>query len=688
MKLLSDSFLAKYRHQTPKNAGVLFYPVYLRTYSRWLEDKQRRERWDETVERVVEYSLSLYQGPAQRAELEAEAELLYDHIFNLKVLPAGRTLWVGGTESSRKFGESQFNCSALVVDDIESIGDLFQLLLCGCGVGFRVLKEDVAKLPAVHSCVGLMNYDYRHGEDEHMFPELTCKERTFATVQYHPSQVDVHISVGDSREAWVEALRIFLSWVTTKLEDWRRVQFFMTYNRVRPKGSRIQSFGGQAPGPHGLMEMFDNLTSIVERSGGRLSTVDVLDICNFIAKNVIVGGTRRSSQIALGSADDLEFIEAKKGLWVAKKNLQRTMSNNSVVFEGRPEFSKVREIFEGIKNNGEPGFFNIKAANERRPNVSGINPCAEILLSDKGFCNLTTINLMAFVEDGIFNFHGAAQAISLATRIGCRMTNVTVSLPEWDKVQKRDRLLGVSMTGIMDAFDALGVEFDSPYAINLLAMLRNEANDEAAKYAYEMRIPCPLLVTAIKPEGTLSQLPTVSSGLHRAYAPYFIRRIRVSAMDPVCKALQKLGVPNEPDQGKAERIVFSFPIKTEASISANEEPARRQFERYLAMMEHYVDHNASCTLTIGDNEWEEMENLVYDNFDKIVACAFLPKYTDAFPQMPYEEITKEQYEEFQAQFPNLDSLPDLVNSFEVGELKEEELEVDPACGVSGQCPVR
>lgn len=1023
MKLLSEDFLAKYRNQTPKSAGVLFYPIYLRTYSRWLEGKQRRERWDETVERVVEYSFRLYEGPNK--DHQGEAESLYDSIFNLKVLPAGRTLWIGGTPAAERCGEVNFNCSFRVIDGLEAFTDLFHLLLCGCGVGFRVLEADVAQLPSFKQA------------------KLTIEPYSSEPVGYrseHTKWVEdfgtKHIHVGDSREGWVKALAEFLYSSVVGHE------VYMNFNSVRPAGERIKGFGGHAPGPEGLMEMFRNVNRTINASGGRLSPVDCMDICNYIGKNVIVGGTRRSSQIALGSPRDQSFIDAKKGLWETKTNLQRTMSNNSVVFEEDPTFEQVQSIFEGIKNNGEPGFSNLKAMRKTRPNCEGANPCLpadtwvntaegprmikdllqstfmakvhseyrsatpfwstgikdvyslktkegysvkltnnhqvlteegwkeakdllrgdkivlgnssafkdswegagnfeegwmlgsmvgdgtynsttqasmrfwgetrevmaemaysfmdnnlafradtcvteskankylqvgctglaslaaefglvrgnkvfiseqiekassefyrgflsgifdadgsvqgntakgrsirlsqsnpkflegvqrmllrlgikstvytgrteaafrpmpdgqgglkdyfcqamnelvvsrssmrlfhervgfkepkkaerlasyftsqkrgtyqdkfvasfesldlvgqeevydctvedlhrfeanglivhnchEINLDNRGFCNLCTVNLTAFVVDGVFNLYGALDAITHATRMGLRMTNVTVSLPKWDVIQKRDRLLGVSLTGIVDAFDSLGVDSTSPEALTILALLEKEANKVAREYAFEMRVPVPLLVTTIKPEGTISQLPTVSSGLHRSYAPYFIRRVRYSAMDPACQALQRLGVPNEPDQGKAERVVFSFPIKTATKISANEEPARDQFKRYLSYMENYVNHNASCTLTIGEGEWEEMEKLVFDNFDRVIACAFLPKYTDAFPQMPYEEITKEQYEKLAAEFPNLDTLPELVNQIEVGEF-ESELEEDPSCA-GGVCPTR
>lgn len=676
---LSSSFLSQYEGKTPPLAGKLFYPVYLRTYSRFLPEKKRRERWDETVARVVNYSMELYQGASPRQDLINEAEELYDSIFNLKVLPAGRSLWIGGTRSAERFGEANFNCSFVVIDSLEAIGDLFQLLLCGCGVGFRVLPEDVGALPTF-SKVKVVNkpyepQDYRPEGTEYDFERAEDDEGVVASIE-----------IGDSREGWVTALREFLS--LSSIRNVPEAIFSINYDWIRPEGSRIETFGGRAPGPAGLMEMFTNLTKVINRSGGRLSPVDVMDMCNFIAKNVIVGGTRRSSQIALGAPTDQEFIDAKKMLWLDRQNLQRTMSNNSIVFKEKPTREQISEVFKGIKVNGEPGFLNLTAMRKRHTTADGTNPCGEIALRSRGFCNLTTVNLTAFIENGEFNYGGAQRAIKLATRVGARATNITVSLPEWDKIQKSDRLLGVSITGIMDTFDRMGWEFDSPEAITLLQLLRAWANIEADHYSFEMRIPRPLLVTCIKPEGSLSQLPTVSSGVSRSYAPYFIRRVRVSAMDPVGKALSQLGVPNEPDQSKSERLVFSFPISSGAKSSANEEPVRRQFERYLTTMKHYTDHNTSTTITISENEWTEIEDLVYDRFDEVVGCSFLPKYTDAYPQMPYEEITREQYEEMMKTFPNLDNLADLVNEFENEEYESDTEATEDKCEAGGACPLR
>ena len=560
------------------------------------------------------------------------------------------------------------NCSFLTIDSLSSFSELFHLLLCGCGVGFRVLKDDIKDLPKLATDFSIDHMEYTP------LPKAVRQEFTKVT-SLDESNIHV-IAIGDSREAWAEALSKYFDILATKQKPF----IAFNYNNVRPEGERIVSFGGRAPGPGGLVEMFNSITHIIKSTNGHLGSVSCMDICNLIGKNVIVGGTRRSSQIALGDPDDAEFIDAKKDLWVTKTNLHRAMSNNSVLMTEKPSRQQIADIFKGIKNNGEPGVYNLYESRRRRPNAQGTNPCGEILLDSRQFCNLVTLNMRATSD-----LSRLVENIKLITRWCLRMTNITVSLPEWDYKQKRDRLLGISMTGIMDAFDHMGIEFDSPKAIKILNTLRYESNMEAKHYAIEMGIPQPILVTCLKPEGSLSQLPTVSSGLHRSYAPYYTRRIRVSSMDPVCHALKELGVPYETDQGKKERVVFSFPIKTDAKTASTDESAKRQFERYLTMMEHYVDHNASCTLTIGNDEWQEIEDLVHDNFDKIVGCAFLPKYTDAFPQMPYEQISEQQYLDAIKTFPCLDTIYDLVDKYEI---EHNEYELDESDCKGGVCPVR
>jgi adenosylcobalamin-dependent ribonucleoside-triphosphate reductase len=680
VSFLSAEFLAQYEGQQPRNKGPLFEVVYYRTYSRWRPDLKRRERWGETIQRVVEYSMSLYQGPADFNRLRAEAEAMYDKLFHLEAYPAGRSYWIAGSPSALLYPESNFNCCMCVIDRLSVFGDLFHLLMLGCGVGFRILDTDVGKLPILSTAFVTSHFPYQP------VPKSQRQEET--TVLPWSSNVYM-INIGDSKGGWIEALRQFLNILAEPKPGHSVITF--NYNNIRPAGERLKTFGGRAAGPHGLREMFEDVEKIVKENAGKLTPVAAMDLCNIIAKNVLVGGVRRSSQIALGGETDQEFIDAKVNLFndpEKKDKKHRIMSNNTVVYKSKPKREVLQDIFKRIKESWEPGFLNHEAASKRRPWFASINPCGEALGADMGNCNLTGIVLPAFIrEDDSFDLQRAEEAIRLATRIGLRQTNITWSLPEWDAVHKRDRLLGVSMTGIMDALDRLGVEFDDTKAITIFEHLRWAANDEADIYAFEMRVPRPLLVTILKPEGSISQLPTVSSGIHRSYAPYYIRRIRVSNLDPVCMALQELGVPNEPDVNKGERIVFSFPVKTKAKIAANDESAVRQFERYLTLMKYYVDHNASTTITVGEGEWEDIVDRVHENWDDVVACAFANKDNSQYPQLPYEQITEEKYLELSTTFPDLSHLDEIINRFENEEAEEDELD-NADCSAGGHCPIR
>lgn len=674
VSFLSPEFLKKHENLTPKNKGILFDQVRLRTYSRFLPDKKRRENWQETIARVVNYNVGLYTGSASPEDLIKEAEMMFDKLFNLDVYPSGRAYWVGGTKACEKQPESVFNCTVLVLDELEDFCDLFHLLLVGAGVGFRVLKEDVAKFPTLQYVTEIENLAYQ---------PIASHERLEDTEIYkYPKAYE--ILIGDSREGWVEALRHVLEGFLLGVPIIR-----LNYNSIRPKNERIKTFGGRAPGPEGFMKMFKNLEKVIKRSKGLLTPIIATDIANIIADNVIIGGTRRSSEIALGSSDDEDFKDAKLPENF-KDNKHRKMSNNSIVYKSKPSKDEINKILTRIRQSWEPGFINWKFLSSRRPWLGGVNPCGEALCADKGNCNLSGIYLPAYISpNGIgFDFEALDRGIRLATRIGMRQTNVTWSLPKWDEVHKRDRLLGVSITGLMDALDELSWEFDSYEAISLWKFLKQAANDEATRYAFEMRIPRPLLVTLLKPEGSISQLMTCSPGIHRVWAPYYIRTIRISDGDPVCKALQSLGVPNEPDIEKPERIVFSFPIKSKAKQAANDEPARRQLERYLTLMKHYVDHNASCTINVGPHEWEELENMIYENWDNIGAIALANKSLDentTYKQLPYQQISEIQYNEWVQRMPDMSNLEEIVAKFE----QEEELYeiIEDTCS-SGVCPVR
>ena len=369
----------------------------------------------------------------------------------------------------------------------------------------------------------------------------------------------------------------------------------------------------------------------------------------------------------------------------AKKTLtHRYMSNNSILFKKQPNIEYLKLIFKLIKENGEPGFINLESANKRRPNAKGVNPCSEILLDSKQVCNLTTINMMAFVkENGTLDYSGLMEAQALSVRAGMRMTCIDLELEGWDKKHKRDRLIGASLTGWQDAVDALN--YTTEQQQQLLTLLSDVAFNEANKYAYTLRIPAPLLITTVKPEGTLSQVFNgVSSGLHVSHSPYYIRRIRINANDPLAEVAKKLNWHVEPSVDKPDTtLVVSFPCSSPAKRTREEQTIEEQFETYLMFQKHYTQHNSSNTISVKDDEWETAVNLVNDNWDDFIGVTFLPYAGGGYAQMPYEEITKEEYEEM-----NIDVLPfsiDLLTSIEKGET-EKDMENMQSCDAS-VCPI-
>lgn len=669
--ILSQEFLEKYEGKQPQNKGILFELIYLRTYSRFVEEWKRRETWNETVQRVVEYIFRLYSGHKTIEQLRPKAEKIFDSIFNLKLLPSGRALWIGGTAASERSGESCFNCTYTNIEKISDFYEVFYLLLCGCGVGFSVEKKFISKLPNIYGTTKkLVLEEYRPVPKDNRKDSTVCKFSDDLDTYY--------ITVGDSKEGWAEALEAFLTAYCWNDEE----TIVLNFDNVRGKGERIKTFGGFAPGPEGLMEMFRQLGDLFSSIDGKLSSIQVLDVILFVAKHVPSGGTRRAALIGFGDRDDHYFINCKNLECVPA---HREMSNNSVVYEYRPSKEELKEIFERISNNGEPGFFNRECAQKKRPNVVAGNPCLEILMDNKGVCNLSTVFWTSHIKDNRIDIKGLLESVELATFIGCCMTNVDISLPEWDRVQKRDRLLGVSFTGFMDALDEVGLKFNDHYTKALLGWCKHAANDAADKTAFELRIPRPLLVTANKPEGTLSQLSTVSSGIHRSFSPYYIRRVSYAHTDPVAKVLLSKGAKYVINPKKSERYIFEFPIKTKAKTSANDEPALDQFDRYEVVMDSYTDHNVSCTLTFDPaTEKELLIDKVDEKWDKIVAVAFLPKSNHGYKFAPYEQITEEEYNKRAGEFPDISDLVDRVNEIEKSYY---EFELEESC-VGGFCPPR
>jgi adenosylcobalamin-dependent ribonucleoside-triphosphate reductase len=620
------------------NNNPLGYIVYKRTYSRWLEDQERREKWSETVRRVVDYSRSL--SPID----ETEAFDLFDYIFNLKIFPAGRTLWVGGTKPAQLYPLANFNCSYIDIDGLNKFCEMFFVLLLGVGVGFGVKKDVVSSLPFFYKNKKVVHIPY--------FFNNIKKEST--SVYTTDGGKSITVVVGDSKEGWVDALRIFLNFLSTKQSE----TIVFDYSHVRPSGYPLKTFGGYASGPGALAEMFDNILFVVSQSSEekfKLKPIQVMDIANSIAKAVVVGGVRRSSQICL--FDDEEIATAKVNLYTdpeKKPYLFRSQSNNSWILEENPGFYWFKDALNTILTNYEPGFINLAEMKRRRPNAKGVNPCSEIILDDRGVCNLTEVNLAAFVKNGEFS-PDIYKGLWLATRVGLRQTLVRFhNLLEWDYRQQRDRLLGVSLTGIMDAFDSSKYSWQE--FMKYLYLFRRFVRDTADRYADKLNVNRPLLVTTVKPSGTISQLAGVSSGCHRRFAPQYWRRIRVSKNDPTALALVCFGYTPYPEGvfkheflamddnskkdliDKADTWVFEFGITSNTKKRAADESAVDQLKRYIDLQNHWSDHNTSITVQFSESEVDEVADFLANNWDNgLVGVSFMVKDTSHYPLMPYEE---------------------------------------------------
>lgn len=682
--LLTDDFISAYKHQ-PSPMEQLGSFVYYRTYSRWLPEQKRREYWWETVRRAVEYNCSLAQTN------RSEAEELFDNIFHLRQFLSGRTFWVGGTPVAKYYPMANYNCSFQIIDGFAAFKDIFYLLMIGSGVGVRILKEDVERLPKVRTDFEVVHKDYT---------PLPRKEREDNTSLEFFYNNTVKITIGDSKEGWVQSLDFFIQLIHSN--EYRNIKtIIIDYDHVRPKGEKLRTFGGTASGHSSLKNMFHKIDRVVKKAGllseskmVKLRPIDCLDIANVIGENVVVGGVRRTAEIVLIDSDDAECIEAKSklyvmedGKWLVNEDiLHRQMSNNSIYYRSKPTRERLKWQLERMRYSGEPGWVNEEAGAKRRPNFNGVNPCGEILLDNKGLCNLTTVNVMAFVDgDGKLDTQKLLKAQRLSARASYRMTCVELELPLWNYVQQRDKLLGCSLTGWQDMVNATDMTLQEQAA--LLRQLRDAAKKEAEIYSAELGGNVPVLVTTVKPEGTLSQLPSVSSGVHYSHSPYFLRRVRINSHDPLVQVCEELGYPVLPEVGQDPETcttkVVEFPEKAPEGKTKYDVSAIAQLENYKMFMENYVDHNCSITVSVRPEEWEAVEEWVFTHWDETVALSFLPLEDSFYQLMPYESISKEEYEARKAEMQPF--RPSLIAKYE-----KEEVEFDlgsDGCD-SGACPVR
>lgn len=682
MNLLKEEFLSKYS-DFPQHMDNLAKLVYYRTYSRWLPDEGRRETWKETCTRAVEYNCSL--APTSIYE----AQRLFDNMFNLKQFISGRSLWIGGSEASKKTKLANFNCSFVVIDSIKSLCDLFYLLMVGTGVGVRILPSDVEKLPTFRDDVKLLA-QYNKNSTKQRGREYTITEQ----------EDDMFvIKIGDSKEGWVDALRAYLNFMASPSKC---NNILIDYTEIRVKGATLSSFGGTASGYESIMDMFTKIHNVIQNGmfsskpeNGRLRPIHCLDICNLIGQNVVVGGVRRTAEIAIIDPHDDECVHAKDNIQPGMEH--RYMSNNSIYQEEKPSREKIHELFNSIRTSGEPGIINVAEAKRRRSDFAGVNPCAEILLPPNAVCNLTTVNMVAFVnENGDVDWDGLELAFLLSARAGYRMTCVDLELEGWNEAHHRDRLTGCSMTGWQDFVAKVRPDVlrRAGGKAGVLKWLRTAVHEAGEEIAQELQTPVPLLMTALKPEGSLSLVANgVSPGVHWQHSPYFIRRIRVNAHDPLALTAKELGWQIHPEVGQdmetATTIVIDFPVKSPATVTKADVSAVEQLEEYLLFQKNYTDMNTSNTITVKPDEWEEVEDFVYNHWDDMLGVTFLELNSTYYPLLPYEECTKEQYEELKAKMKKFD--PDLLNEKELSTRnmgKEFEILDDRESCASGVCPIR
>lgn len=964
--------------------GPIGQIVYLRTYSRWLQDQGRREHWGETVRRVADYSVTL--DPTMTEEERViEAEKLFETVYKMRAFPAGRTLWVGGTEHSKTHGQSQFNCSFANINSLDDLHDIVILLMNGVGVGVGVRTEEVDKFASqgtlnLNKQVVIKDYEYI-GEPG-------------TGGEYHKSDGSAYYTIHDSREGWAEFVRDFLRELLFT-QDTHTI--YVNLDHIRPEGAPLKTFGGRASGPKAIIDFIDGILKI-SHGMTKINDIFLLDTANMLGRMVIAGGVRRSALIALGDAASEDFENAKIGDWW-KDYPWREQANNSKVFYSKPTKESIKEGFKKILQYGEPAFVNGIMAKSIRRDWAGLNPCltgdtlvpiygrglvyirdlkdqvvkirdgngdateslvrktsdsepilkitlsdgssykvtpyhefplstgekvkakdlkngdqlisadivgmfgtahdpnqayldawlyadgtwhgdkrssklylyepkhifkdrleecgakfstidrngrliayfprraynktsipdyvlqgdeatvlsyvkgifdsdgyvsdkpgafqaqvlsirpewlaqfqmllrllginstidlykaagetdfgpsrggiyktkeifrlsvtnaamivkylmpeslkrgpynikrnisvksvedtglteevycigvpttatfdlptvhsgncAEILLSDKGFCNLVTTNLKYFAEHGN-DEQMLKDTVEIITRHNLRITNTTIHgvSPQWDIVQKRDRLLGVSFTGYGDHADILGEDV----SLETLGKMRKWVREQANNYADKMGIPHPLLATTVKPEGTITLLYGASSGIHDAYAPFYIRRMRMSRTDALAVVLAKMGVPVEDAINAPQTVVFSFPVKTAAKQAASKKSAVEQLERYKNIMQTYVDHNASNTIYLDESEVDQVTDWLYDNWDSYVAVSFLAKFGQ-YEQAPMEEIDEETYNKLAAQMPDLSDLHARLAEVEYEMSAGDELE---GCD-TGSCPIR
>ncbi|HVB19853.1 MAG TPA: ATP cone domain-containing protein [Candidatus Paceibacterota bacterium] len=604
--------------------------VYLRTYAKWLPSEGRRETWVETVDRYIGF---MRENLGDKLTEKEYAEVRMG-ILRQEVMPSMRLMQFAG-EAARRCNTCAYNCTFTAPTKLEDFAEIMYLSMQGCGVGFAVESQNIEQLPQIMKQSG--------------------------------KKLETHIII-DSKEGWCDALTLGLkTWYAGK-------DITFDFSQIRPAGARLKTMGGKASGPEPLRSLLAFARErVLRRQGRRLRAIDAHDIICKVGECVVAGGVRRTAMISLSNLDDVEMRDAKKGQFYMT-DPHRAVANNSAVYETQPTNAELMDEWVALmkSGSGERGIFNraglAKTMPRRRVEYFkkigfigedgvthgpiGTNPCAEIILQSKQFCNLSEI--IARADDSEASLLRKARLASIIGTYQSTLTKFSYISQEWTDHNKAERLLGVSMTGHWDSSVARHPE--------IMRKLRDMADKTNATYAKRFGVERSMAVTAVKPSGTVSQTFNCASGIHPRHAPYYIRRVRISATDSLFKMLRDQGVPYYPEVGQsmeeANTFVFEFPVKapdhSKEARFKDDLTALDQLEYWKRVKLNFTHHNPSATISVGEDEWIGVVDWLQKNWDIIGGLSFLPRSNHVYRLAPYETITKEEYEERLARFPKVD----------------------------------
>lgn len=599
--------------KTPYLPTPLQEYVHKSRYARWRDGDQRRENWDETVRRYVEYFASKFP--------HYPTEEVFNSVLNLQAMPSMRALMTAGPALERD-PMAGFNCSFVAVDDVRAFDEILFILMCGTGVGFSVERQFITNLPVV-------------AEDF--------------------INTDITIQVRDSKSGWANAYRELVALLYSgTIPKW-------DVSKVRGAGEKLKVFGGRASGPAPLVDLFKfTVATFKEAAGRKLTSVECHDLVCKVADIVVVGGVRRSALISLSNLSDDRMRGAKNGQWWIN-NPQRALANNSAAYTERPEMELFMKEWLSLveSKSGERGLFNRAAAikkavdsGRRDPSkIIGTNPCAEITLRSAGLCNLSEVIIR--YDDTLESLKAKVRIATIVGTYQSMLTNFRHVRAIWKRNQEEERLLGVSLTGIMDH---PVLSNTTEQAASWLREMKQHAIDVNKEWSEKLGINQSVAITTVKPSGTVSQLVDSASGIHPRYSEHYIRTVRADKKDPLAQLMRQQGFPVEDCAIKpASTDIFSFPVKgPDHAVFRNDRTAMQQLEHYLMVQTNWTEHNVSITVYVKDHEWMGVGDWVYQNFDAIAGVSFLPHSDHSYKQAPYTECTEEEYSDLLTRMPAFD----------------------------------